>query len=307
MSKSFKQAYLVLCHKDPAQVINLCKILDHSQNDIFLHIDKKAKFSQSSVENLMTACKFSKVRMVKPVRVQWGGYSGIKAELSLLKEAVKYDYDYYHLISGQDLPIKSQSEIIRYFEGTQEIFLGFDEMCDESLVEDRIRYHYYFQEFIGRYADSNHTVLKAIQRYIISFEKGLHYKRKINVKLKKGPNWFSIPSDFAKYVLSREKWIKKYFQYTNCADEIFMQTILYDSPFFSRRHHLDGEDKDDNLEALRYIDWKRGRPYIFRNEDYDTLLNKEGVFWARKFDINIDYEIIKRVISSVEEKQLAEI
>ena len=45
---------------------------------------------------------------------------------------------------------------------------------------------------------------------------------------------------------------------------------------------------------MRYIDWNRGNPYIWRNKDYDELINSEYLF-ARKFDYNKDKEIINRI------------
>ena len=44
--------------------------------------------------------------------VRWGDISVVKAELLLLETAsMKGPYDYYHLLSGVDLPIKSQDYI----------------------------------------------------------------------------------------------------------------------------------------------------------------------------------------------------
>ena len=45
------------------------------------------------------------------INVQWGGYSQIKCELKLLKSAIEHNYDYYHLISGVYLPLKTQDYI----------------------------------------------------------------------------------------------------------------------------------------------------------------------------------------------------
>lgn len=45
---------------------------------------------------------------------------------------------------------------------------------------------------------------------------------------------------------------------------------------------------------MRLIDWGRGRPYIFRSEDYEELINSPYLF-ARKFDENIDGQIIQRL------------
>ena len=42
--------------------------------------------------------------------------------------------------------------------------------------------------------------------------------------------------------------------------------------------------------AVRYIDWNRGQPYVFREEDYNMLMDSDKLF-ARKFDIRIDRNI----------------
>ena len=46
---------------------------------------------------------------------EWGGYSQIRSELILFQSAWEHGYEYYHLISGVDLPIKTQDEIHEFF------------------------------------------------------------------------------------------------------------------------------------------------------------------------------------------------
>ena len=55
-------------------------------------------------------------------------------------------------------------------------------------------------------------------------------------------------------------------------------------------------EDDDYRSCLRLIDWNRGTPYVFRDEDFDVLINSEMLF-ARKFDWNVDKKIIKRICS----------
>lgn len=56
-------------------------------------------------------------------------------------------------------------------------------------------------------------------------------KRSTGITFQKGANWFSITDELARYVLSKEKWIKKVFKDTDCADEIFLQTIVINSKY----------------------------------------------------------------------------
>ena len=61
--------------------------------------------------------KFSNIYHTRRIKVTWGGYSQIEAELILLEAATENgNYEHYHLLSGADLPIKNQEDIISFFE-----------------------------------------------------------------------------------------------------------------------------------------------------------------------------------------------
>lgn len=51
--------------------------------------------------------KYEGVIIDKPINVKWGNYSQIKCEMLLFKEAFEcpVNFDYYHLLSGVDLPL----------------------------------------------------------------------------------------------------------------------------------------------------------------------------------------------------------
>ena len=63
---------------------------------------------------------------------------------------------------------------------------------------------------------------------------------------------------------------------------MYIQTVAMNS-------YLAESVVDDNL---RFIDWNRGTPYIFRSNDYDELCSSSKLF-ARKFSSGIDKEIIE--------------
>lgn len=55
----------------------------------------------------------------------------------------------------------------------------------------------------------------------------------------------------------------------------------------------------DNYETIRYlIDWKRGNPYVYRSADYEELMASDMLF-ARKFDWNIDKEIVLKLYTAI--------
>lgn len=109
-----KHAYLILAHKSDYVLNSLLRLIDDERNDIFIHMDKRnRKYNESKTCSVV---KKATIKHCERWKCAWGGYSLVKAELSLLELATKSgNYSYYHLLSGQDLPIKSQDEIHNFF------------------------------------------------------------------------------------------------------------------------------------------------------------------------------------------------
>ena len=121
-----------------------------------------------------------------------------------------------------------------------------------------------------------------------------------NIVLGKGANWFTITDKLANYVLSYEKEIRKMYKYTLTADEMFLQTLVLNSEFKEKLYNQ--KFNDDYSSILYCIDWKRGNPYVYKEEDFNELMNSKMLF-ARKFDINIDKNIILKIKNYILEKE----
>ena len=146
-----KHAYLIMCHTNFHQLNILLELLDDERNDIYLHVDKKAKgFSLAEIKEHIQK---SKLIFVHPIKVSWGGDSQIKAEIRLLKEAVKTKHQYYHLISGMDLPLKNQDDIHRFFNercGTDFVAMERNNLHNiNKQFMERLEYYYFYQNRIG--------------------------------------------------------------------------------------------------------------------------------------------------------------
>ena len=147
-----KHAYLIMAHTQPELLKCLLRLLDDERNDIYLHIDKKAE--EYPLEEVASVLERSKCIFTERTDVKWGSYSQINCEMVLLKEAVKQEHSYYHLLSGMDLPIKRQNEI-------QEFFKKYDglEFVDEDLPQisetalSRVKYAHKFYGKAGSVRD----------------------------------------------------------------------------------------------------------------------------------------------------------
>lgn len=282
-----RHAYLIIAHHQFELLKKIITLLDDERNDIYIHIDKKVK--NFDKELLCKAAKSSNIFFAKRIKVAWGGYSQIKCELELLKSAVKGNYQYYHLISGVDLPIKTNDEIHEFFDKNNGYeFINFDsERLDKSLL-NRLSIYHFLQEY------TKNRILNKIEEKLIYIQNILGINRLKNATLimQKGANWFSITDKLAKYVVSREKQIDALFRYSLCCDEVFLQTLVENSEY---KENLYIKGKNDNyLGCMRYIDWERGNPYVFRKDDYDNLIYSPYLF-ARKFDLNVDSDIVERI------------
>lgn len=280
---AYRQAYLIMVHKVDSQLILLLKMLNSCENDLYVHIDKKTKISNLQDFDFSFIDK-SRLFFIDRVNVQWGGYSLINAEINLLKSATKnHNYKYYHLISGNCVPLKENKIIMEFFkshEGTE--FLTFD---STEGYEYRYQYYHIFQELAGR-KKNFYWSLSKINLFIQKFLK-IHRNR--NLEVGKGSNWFSITDDLARYILQNEDWIHKTFKYTIACDEVFLQTIVKKSEFMKRVYSFENKQINNN-DNMRYIDWNRGNPYVFQKDDIPELLSSEMMF-ARKVGLDVATEI----------------
>lgn len=99
-------------------------------------------------------------------------------------------------------------------------------------------------------------------------------------------------------VVSKEQDILKCYKDTYCCDEVFLQTLVYNSSY---KNNLYSYIIDDYHANMRDIDWKRGRPYTWRNTDFDELMASDYLF-ARKFDEQIDDQIVHKIYMRLKSK-----
>ncbi|MEZ4628309.1 MAG: beta-1,6-N-acetylglucosaminyltransferase [Eubacteriales bacterium] len=121
-----------------AQLFNLLRLLNDPKNDIYIHIDKKAQgFTEAEMRAAAPDCR---VAFVPRLDARWGSEVFIDAMVSLVALASREEHVFYHLLSGVDLPLKSQREIHAFFEAhAGEEFVSFErETAKPYVIEGRI-------------------------------------------------------------------------------------------------------------------------------------------------------------------------
>lgn len=278
-----KHAYLILAHNEWEILKILVRCLDDERNDIYVHFDKKVAL----VPELH--CMNAGLYILKDcVAVYWGDLSVVEAEYKLLESAHKNGpYAYYHLLSGVDLPLKSQDYIHSFFEekaGTEFIGYTLTEITPE-VVRKVQRWHLFPEDF------KNKNIVKRIFRALwIRIQEFVGYRRNKGIDFKKGSQWFSITEKLVESVLEHKEWAMSTFSHTFCPDELVTQTLCWMSPYRVNIYNL----TDDGKGCVRCIGWEDGQLRDWEVKDFYKLKQSEALF-ARKFNSK-DKEFIKEIV-----------
>lgn len=285
-----KHAYLILAHNEFGLLQTLLDRLDDVRNDIYVHIDKKVQ----TMPTLSTKRAGLQV-LEERIDIRWGGFSMVEAEYALFEAASAHGpYQYYHLLSGVDLPIKSQDYIHDFFDQNDgKEFIGYTltEMTPE-LVR-RTQYWHLFPEHFSR----ERNVLSLIRAAGIRIQEVLGIRRNRQIDFKKGSQWVSITEAMTQYFLKHRQWVSQVFRGTFVPDECVMQTLCWMSPFRDRLY----SKQSDSIGCMRAIGWKEvsktdsWQLVDWVAADFDTLAQSSALF-ARKFNSR-DRAFIEKVVS----------
>lgn len=212
------------------------------------------------------------------------------------------DHDFYHLLSGVDLPLKPIKEINEFYACNKEkIFLSYTtKECCIKHYKMRLKYKHYFRERCGR--DKNiYTIFNKIG---VLIQKPFVRRGPINVDdFYFGSAWFDLPQDVLDKVIKKEPEIQKLYRYGSCCDEAFLQSMIWNDKMLRSRLYVP-ELNNGQRGNMRWIDMDRGinaGAYVIRPEDVDGIL-ESGMMFARKFDYDKYPETVKVVLSSIQKE-----
>lgn len=293
-----KHAYLIIAHQHFEMLERLVRALDSGEAGFYIHIDRRAKdFDEERLRQVMK--NRDNLHVYRKYRIAWGADTQVRCEMLLLEQAVRGGYDYYHLLSGVDIPLRRREEIEAFFENRTESFVQICEEKDITQTLDRVRYRYLLQNRIGRPRSDGgfwYGVLQQVSYECVKLQRALGMDRtqKAPFAYYRGGNWFSITHELAAYVAARRREVARFFYHSLAADEMFLQCLACASPYRDRLVR-------DNL---RLIDWQRTEhdgcsPHTFTMDDW-AMLTASDKLWARKFDPDRDAAVIDALYARIE-------
>lgn len=284
--EKLRLAYVISAYKLPRHLVRLVDLLDEPTTSFVISVDRHtddATFDQM-LEGLTGR---RNVHILPRHSSPYRSFGHVRSSLRGLAHLVDagIPFDYVSLMTGQDMPIKSNAAIREHLAandgmGFMEYFsLPTERWSGGGLNRlNRLFFHTHWRQFeIGR------------RRF------GGLISRTMPFDLAPYGGWsyWTLHRDHVDYIRSylagNPKYVR-FFSHTDISDETFFHTILCNSPLFDRIVNDD----------LRLIDWSdpEESPVIFRSRDFDRLKCSTDLF-ARKFDPTVDSEIIERIIDDL--------
>ncbi len=279
-------AYFILIHHLTDQFERMFKAIYHKHNFYLIHIDGNTDKSIASKIALFLQ-EFDNAEIFPAVRVMWGGFSLVEAELRGMRRLLQMSANWTHYInlSGQDFPLKYQKYISNFLNKNpgRQYIRAVPQRTKRPETLNRI--NDIFVEAFGRIF---HTGIKR------------PYLRETSPWI--GTQWKIVGRKFCQFVTSdkRVDRIKRFYLHSFIADEAFFQTVIMNI----------GDTNNFINDDLREIDWVpdgniKLRPRNFNISDANMLTNGRNLF-ARKFNIDEDPEIIKFLEDYLESAEAAE-
>ncbi len=290
-----KIAILIQCYKNARQINDLINSFDDNFV-FFIHVDKKSNIQKDIV-------KKSGVYFVpddRRVDVKWGTMSIVDASIEALKLAcesnVKFDYAWQ--ISGQDFPIKSSKEIVKFFEDNNgyDFFENID-VDSRKYTKFMKRVSLYYPSFILKKSFISRAFFKLYLKGTGGYYKTLIFKRKPIVdKFYFGSAWWAFTKETSEKVLefiSNNKKFLKFYKNTLIPDEGFFQTIV-----------LNFDQVNKYKPYLHYLDFsaRLPNPKTLDESDFSKIKESEYLI-ARKFDYDVDKKIVEMIQTQILNKE----
>jgi len=293
-----KQLLLIIAHKNVSHLEKIIAAFDSSYSFYFI-VDKSSELVREMERSKLSSD--SRVLKINTAhKINWGSSRIVTAILDALQDVLmNHDFNYAHLISGQDFPTKGASEIAAFMSQNEgsEFIESFSLPTSRWYLggENRVAYYYLFDWFKARSG-----ILRRINNILVDIQHKLHLKRKFkpdNLQLYGGSMWWTLSKECLTYVtgyVNSHPEILKSMKHSFCSDEILIPTIVMNSAFAE-------QVINDNL---RYICWESRNgnfPANLDESDYDAIV-ASGKLFARKIEFPTSQKLVSLLSNSIHSK-----
>lgn len=291
-----KIAYLITAYKDTLHLKRLINSLKTDTTKFFIHVDLKVDIDSFSDLIKESAVQFIEERYL----IHWGGYSQVRSIVALMRAMInsKTRFDRVVVLSGQDYPLFSNSQIVKEFEKNpqKQYLTGYNITQGQNEGQKRKILQFHF-------LDPAVSKKKRLFKYAVN---KLHLKRKGTIRFNGkrndvyfGSDYWALTYDCALYVyntLTRNRLLRFHLMFSFVPSEIFVHTIVFNSEKY--KEHVEFYPAKEyhglsTLTPLHYIEYTN-QIKIFEENYYDTLLNSGKMFF-RKAETGISDKLLDKI------------
>lgn len=282
-----RHAFLILAYNEFWLLKKLVGFLSDQNCDVYLNIDRRAEISE---EDLLYLNSNKTVRLITRRVIHWGGRSVLECELHMMEYALHENRaDYFHLLSGQDYPIKPLSEFLAFFEREKGKNFLLCEKADFQTIWRRLLLLQPLDWYDERkkWGEKISLGLRKLQMKLGLFRSVRHLPTTIYT----GSQWFSITKKACGFVVRYthdNKFFFRRLRHTFVSDEIYINSIL-------KKYYEDETIvSDDNLRYIRWENENGNNPSNLGTEHF-ALLASRHEFFARKLTRKYGFELVDMI------------
>ena len=309
-SMPMRICFVVLAHHQPHVFGRLIRRISSSQSDVVVHIDERSDIKEFSTIDLPNVHYVSDRR-----KVHWAGWSQTQAVLKMLEYGLQVSTaNYFIFLAGTDFPIKSNEDLLKYLHRQYpRNFMNWYPLVPGGWGYQLIgRYHVSsvvvpLMDIINVKNTAMPTASRTIDPYVTKASEELNaqlgprdttWKRFYH-----GSSRWCLNRDSVRYLVdyynsSESQPLKDYLILSTNSDEIFIQTVILNSPHREQCVGFDDQAAseifdgkrppmpDETRVYLHYIDWspEREDPAILVESDFEKLKNCDKYFACKFLD-----------------------
>jgi hypothetical protein len=219
-----------------------------------------------------------------------------------LRRGLRDGCDYFVLLSGQDLPLQSIDDIVRFFaERRDESYVQHFPLAGSGWAYNgRMRTDFYTYDLLGRREtcfpkgeEPPLTVKGRILNALLRLWTATKPHRQFPTYLDPvgGSQWWNLSGDAARFIVrfsDEHADYREYHRHTLLPDEIFFQSILLGTSFADTHTIVN--------DPLRFMIWPPNsyHPKPLGAADIPDVL-ASGQPFARKFDLELDASVVEKL------------
>nr|HCI8829426.1 hypothetical protein [Klebsiella quasipneumoniae] len=186
-----KKVFGVVCHKVTNPLVYTVNYLSSfDENEVLIHVDANSK-----IEDFLFLSSKNVIFVKDRVKIKWGGYSQVAATIELLKTASANCFDYFFLISGDDLPCKTNKDINDFLNEIENKNIVHFDFRKSGMLEGESRVKYKYPKI---FLNKNKSIYQKSLCKIFKIFKGIFLNkqyllaRRKGIVFYKGSNWISL-------------------------------------------------------------------------------------------------------------------